>query len=316
MSAAAGTIASIRVTGARSSSDELRVGVRGERGGERLELVGPDREPGGGPVAAEPLEVTGAGGEAGVEVEARHRPARALPAVAFACDQHDGPAESLDEPRGDDADHALVPALAPHHVGAAAALLRRPGVDGSDGLAEDPLLDGLAVAVERLELVREQVGFACVLGEHEVQGHVGPPEPSRRVEAWGEAERDGGRVDGRRIDAGDAHQRPQAGLLGAREAAQAVGGERAVLVHERNDVGDRGERDEVGVPCDRGMVGAEERLRELDDDARAAEIGERVVGRPGGDDRAVRQRLARPVVVGDDHVDAEPPGLLDLGRRR
>ena len=117
---------------------ELLVGVRGERRGERLELVGPDRQAGGGPVAAEALEVAGAGGEAGVQVEARHRPAGSLPAVAFAGDQHDGAAEPLDEPRGDDADHALVPALAPDDVGTAAALLRRPGVDGGDGLAEDP----------------------------------------------------------------------------------------------------------------------------------------------------------------------------------
>ena len=66
-----------------------------------------------------------------------------------------------------------------------------------------------------------------------------------------------------------------------------VGGERAVLVDERDDVGDRGERDEVGVAGDRGMVGAEERLRQLGDDAGAAEVGKRVVGRPRGDDRAV-----------------------------
>ena len=98
-----------------------------------------------------------------MQVEARHRAARSLPAVAFAGDQDDGPAEPLDEPGGDDADHALVPALAPHDVRAAAAPLGRPGVDGGDGLAQDPVLDGLAVAVERLELVGEQVGLAGVL---------------------------------------------------------------------------------------------------------------------------------------------------------
>ena len=92
--------------------------------------------------------------------------------------------------------------------------------------------------------------------------------------------------------------------------------ERAVLVDERDDVGDRGERDEIGMAGEHRVVGAEERLRELDDDAGAAELGKRVVGGPRGDDRAVRQRLRRAMVVGDDHVDAEPAGVLDLGGRR
>ena len=221
VSADAGTIASMRVTGARSSSSELPVGVGGERRGERLELVAADRQAGGGAMAAEALEVVGAGGEAGVEVEARHRAAGALPAVALARDQDDGAAEPLDEPRGDDPDHALVPALAPDDVGAAAPLLGRPRVDDRDRLAEDPLLDGLAVAVQRLELVREQVGLAVVLRQHEMQADVRPAEPAGGVEPRREPEADGRRVDGGRIDAGDAHQRPQPGLLGARERAQA-----------------------------------------------------------------------------------------------
>ena len=282
---------------------ELAVGVRGKRRGERFELVGPDREPGGGAVAAEALEVGGAGGEAGVQVEGRHRPARALPAVALARDQHDRAPEALDEAGGDDADHALVPALAPDDVGAVAPLLRPPGVDRGDGFAEDPLLDGLPVAVERLELVREEVGLAIVLGQHQVQRNVG--RPSRPAALSRGASRNATAVASTvaGIDARDPHQRPQSRLLRAGEPAQADRGESTVLVDQRYDVGDRGERDEIGVTRDRGMVGSEERLRELDDHARAAEIRERVVGRPGCDDRAARQRLSRPVVVGDDHVD-------------
>ena len=190
-----------------------------------------------------------------MEVEARHRSAGALPAVALAGDQHDGPAESLHEPRGDDPDHALVPALAPDDVGAPAALLGRPRVDDRDGLAQDPLLDRLAVAVQRLELVREQVGLAVVLRQHEVQAHVRPAEPPGRVEPRREPEADGGRIDGGRVDACNAHQRPQPGLLGARERAQAAARERAVLVDERDDIGDRRERDEILVARDRRMVG-------------------------------------------------------------
>ena len=53
--------------------DELRIGVHGEGLGESLELVGANREPRCGAVAAESFEVVGARGEPGMEVEARHR---------------------------------------------------------------------------------------------------------------------------------------------------------------------------------------------------------------------------------------------------
>ena len=169
---------------------DLALRVGGERRGERLELLGPDRQAGGGTMAAEPLQVLGARRETGVEVEARHRSPGALPALALAGDQDDGTAEALDEPRGDDPDHALVPALAPDDV-----CLRRlrcsggPGLDGRERLAQDPLLDRLAVAVERLDLVREQVGLPIVLGEDEVQADVGTPEAAGRVEPRREPER-------------------------------------------------------------------------------------------------------------------------------
>ncbi len=50
---------------------------------------------------------------------------------------------------------------------------------------------------------------------------------------------------------------------------------------------------------------AEQGLAELEDHSGPAQLGERVRRRTGGDDRAVGQRLARPVMVGDD--DVEPP---------
>ena len=85
----------------------------------------------------------------------------------------------------------------------------------------------------------------------------------------------------------------------SRERAQPGDRQRAVLVEQRHDVGDRRERDEVEV---RRHVDAE-RLRELADDAGAAQLRERIVGRPRRDHRAVGQRRAGPVVVGDDHVE-------------
>ncbi len=61
---------------------------------------------------------------------------------------------------------------------------------------------------------------------------------------------------------------------------------------------------------------AEERLRELRDNTGTAEIGKRVLGGTRGHDRAIRQRLAGPMVIGDDHVHAETLRLLDLGDSR
>ena len=174
-------------------------------------------------MAAEPLELIGAGGEAGVQVEARHGAAGALPTVALSGNEHDRAAEPLDESRGHDPDHTFVPALTPDDVRATVALLGRPGLDGRDRFAENPVLDRLAVAIEALELVGEQVGLADVIREDEVQRDIGAPEAPCGVDPRREPERDCGRIDRRRIDAGNAHQRCEPGLLRAGEAAEARG---------------------------------------------------------------------------------------------
>ena len=75
-------------------------------------------------------------------------------------------------------------------------------------------------------------------------------------------------------------------------------------------------RDEVEVAARNLGIDAEQSLPELVDDAGSAELGERVLGRTGRHDGAVRQRLARPVVVGDDDVEAAFPRLGHLGDGR
>jgi hypothetical protein len=88
------------------------------------------------------------------------------------------------------------------------------------------------------------------------------------------------------------------------ERLEARGGERSVLVQQRHDVGDGRKRDEV-EPAPHGLaLAAEQRLRELVHDARAAQLGERVARRPRGDDRTVGERVTRAMVVGHDHVEA------------
>ncbi len=194
------------------------------------------------------------------------------------------------------------------------AALGRPGLDGRDGVAEDPLLDGLPLAVQLLESSARQVGLALVLAEDQVERDVGPPQPSGRVDARREPEADRGRVDRRRIDARGAHQRAQARLGRARERPQARRGERAVLVDERDDVGDRRQRDEVELARElrdgRGRAAPARacarrrcpRARGTGSrDGRVATTGQSGSVSPGA------------VVVGDDDLDAELPRARHLG---
>src|SRR5207247_6941830 len=101
----------------------------------------------------------------------------------------------------------------------------------------------------------------------------GAAEPSRRVDPRGEPEADRALVAGRRVDVRDSHQRAQPRFLRLREPPEPDERKRAVLVDERDDVGDGGERDDVEGAAEEGMARAEERLRELPDDARPTEPG-------------------------------------------
>ena len=87
--------------------------VRAQGGGERLDR---GRRRCVSPAAArwppKRSRCAAAGREARVQVVGRDRAAAALAALAVERDQDDGPRVALDEARGDDADHALVPALA------------------------------------------------------------------------------------------------------------------------------------------------------------------------------------------------------------
>src|SRR3954469_6097473 len=121
--------------------------LRSERVGERLHELRHDRQAGGGAVPAESLEELRAAAQRAVQVERRNRPARALPRTLAAREQDDGTVVALDEPRRHDADHALVPVVAPDDVRLAPPFRFRPLLDLCDRRAQDLLLDALAVAV-------------------------------------------------------------------------------------------------------------------------------------------------------------------------
>src|SRR5207248_2059597 len=291
--------------------------VRGERRREHLDLRRLDREPGGRAMPSEANEMFRARGQAAMEVEAPGRAARAFPLALPAGDQDDRPVIVLDEPRGDDADHSLVPVLSRKHVAALPLLRLRPRLDLLDRLAEDPLLDRLPVAIELVEPVGQPAGLGWILGQQQLERGLRMAEPPGRVQSRGEAESDGGGVDGGRIDPGNLHQLVKPRLLGARERAQAGDREAAILVDERDDGGDRGDCDEVEMAKQRLGVRSQKRLPELEDDSGPAQLAEWIVAATvGPDEGAGRQFFGRPVVVADDDLQAELLPCGDLRRRR
>ena len=114
-----------------------------------------------------------------------------------------------------------------------------------------------------------------------------------------------------RVDLRDAHERAQPRLARRRERLQPLADEAAVLALERDDVGDRGQRDEVEV-----LLRAPPRAppSSLYATPGRAQVGARVAAQRRMDDRRVGQRAvgARRVVVGDDDVEAERARLRDL----
>ena len=177
-----------------------------------------------------------------------------------------------------------------------------------------------ALAVGRVELGGDRLGALRVLGEHQLEPRVGAVQAPGRVDPRRQAKADRARVERARVDAGDAHQCSQAGLRRARERAQPVADQPAVLAGERDAVGHGGERDEVEVGLRRRRVaagGLQQRERELVRDAGGAQVGARIAAQRRMDDRRVGQRPvgARLVVVGDDDVHPRGAGRRHLGHR-
>ena len=80
---------------------------------------------------------------------------------------------------------------------------------------------------------------------------------------------------------------------------------------QRDQVGDRRQRDQVELGLDRRRPA--QRRRQLVGDAGPAELGERVAGDDRVQDRAPGQLRARLMVVGDDHLEPGAERRLDLG---
>ena len=298
-----------------------RRGVRDERRAERVDAPARDRQPRRRAVAAVAQQVGARRVEAAEQVERGDRAPRARALVAVERDEHRRPVVALGDPRGDDPDHAGMPAVGGQHerggVGAGGARLG----DLPLGLEQDPRLHVAALDVDRVELGGHGAGAVEVRREQQLEPRVGAVQPPGGVDPRRQPEPDRPGVHPARVDARHLHQRLQPGLAGRGEHAQARAHEPAVLPHERDAVGDGGQRDDVEVGVRRGGIHArplEQRPREHVRHARRTQLRTGVSADARVHDRRVRQPAvgARRVMVGDHDVHARRAGRGDLLHRR
>ncbi len=257
-----------------------------------------DLEAGGGAVAAVAAQVLGAGAQPAEQVEGLDAAPRPPARLTVERDHHDRPPVALDQPRGDDPDHPGMPVLAAQHVAGALARGRRS--------APRPRSVMRLSTWRRSELARSSSSAISlrapgVLGQDQLEPRVGSVQAPRRVQARGEREGDGALVDLAGVHPRDRHQRTQPGLGRARQRAQPAADERAVLAHQRHDVGDRRQRHEVEVVLELAILaaagGEQQRLRELVGDRGRAQLRAGVAAQRGVHDRGIaaarRQRAAR-----------------------
>ena len=124
------------------------------------------------------------GGAHGVaEIDAGDRAAGAGAAVAEHGDGEGRAAEALLQPRGDQTDHARMPAVlgSDHHR--AALLQPERGERFGFGLGKRRLLDGPALGVQAIELERDLHGLGRVVGEQEARAKRGVADPAAGVDA-------------------------------------------------------------------------------------------------------------------------------------
>ncbi len=190
---------------------------------------------------------------------------------------------ALDDPRGDDPDHAGVPAGGGKHVGAALTHLGGERL----GLPADPLLDRAAVGVDGIELGGDRLSALRILGQQQLQPRVGAPHAAGGVDPRRQPEGQAGGVERARIgtrDRASAHAGPAAASPpSARVRRARSGGSRRAAASGRRPSPARRARG----PAPRS--GRPKRLGKLVRDRGAAQVARRVAADHRVHDRAVRQ---------------------------
>ena len=206
---------------------------------------------------------------------------------------------------GHDALHALVPALT-RYDHRAATVVGGLGC-GKGGLGELRLYLAARV-VDLLKAGRQDGGLGGVVGVEQVEGHVGGTHAPRRVEARHQREGQGVSRDLRDVHARRGRKRHDAWARGAPHVRDAVGHQRAVLALQQHHVGDGPEHGHLGVATPQlGLAQAvAQHVDELEGNAGTSQLARGALGPElrVGYGNALRNEVARLVVVGDHHVEA------------
>ncbi len=227
------------------------------------------------------------------------------------------PMHALAHARGQDPDHALVPACFEQRDRGAGRFGER--VQRCRCAVEHAALDAAALPVQPVQLLRAIRGLAFLVGNQalDAQAHVGEPAGGIQPGTEDEAEVEAVRF-GRKVACG-TKQRHHPRIAGARaQALQSLRDQDAVVCIERHHVGDRAQRDQVGQraqvrlraavePAPAAQLGAQrEHHVEHHADARDR-LGRKRAARLVRVDDAFRlgKRIAREMVIGDECGDAE-----------
>ena len=292
----------------------VRLRVFGEvfvqTGDERLQIFARHGQPRRLTVPAEAGHQIGAGGERLEHIHSRYAAARAdAHAVVFGQQNH-GIVVFRHQPGCGQPDDARIPAAAAQHddLMIEQAVVRHHRF----ALGHDALFLIAAAGVFRFQLVGQRGGFQLVRCGEQREGALGVAQPSAGVDARRDLKADAARAQVAAGERGalDHHAQPQ-----PRFPVDALKPQRhddAVFVGQRDQIGHGGQRGQIDVG--KRFLQSAQRRDQLERHARAAQIGEGIVVQQGIDDGAVRQNIARPVMVGDDHVQSQRLCRFDLVR--
>ena len=180
------------------------------------------------------------------------------------------------------------------------------------------VLNGLPLAVELTQLVGEQGGVLPILGQDQSGGGARLAQATGGIEAGRQRKAHGGGRQPRRVDGGFAQHGREARPRLAYDLPQTQLYQVAVLVRQRHHVGNGADGHQVCVARQQiriALTGAHQLHGHTH--ARQIRVGVGVAGALAVDEAAdLRQGIgAAFVVVGDDHVHADPGGMGRLLHR-
>jgi hypothetical protein len=214
-----------------------------EAGAEGVQVGGREAQSSRHGVAARADQQVAAFPQGSGQIEPRNTTARAAEFRAVPAKDNGRAIELLEDTGGDNADDTDVPghiAFDDDEVG----LGVEPDAHGAKDLVGNGAFDFLPLAVMRVQILRERQRFGQVAGQEQAQGFFGRFEPARGVEAGRELEAD---FVGAERDRGlsDPFQSDQTWSLRRVEAFQTGRDQHPVFAGQRDDVGDRGEGDQI-----------------------------------------------------------------------